>query len=73
MGDGPIAGFPMAKNLRAKIPAGDTMVVHDRNTEVTDKFVQEVGADIEVATTPRGVAEQCVSYVSIGISPVAFE
>lgn len=51
----------MAKNLRANIPASDTLVVHDRNGEATAKFVQEVGAGIEVATSPRIVAEKSVS------------
>ena len=50
----------MAKNLRAKIPASDILVVHDRNGEATAKFVQEVGAGIEIATSPRKVAEKSV-------------
>ncbi len=63
----------MAKNLRAKIPATDTLVVHDRNTEATTKFLQEVGIaasspdaegkgmGIEVVSSPRAVAEKSVS------------
>lgn len=51
----------MAKNLRTNVPASDTLVVYDRNTEATAKFVQEVGAGIEVANSPRGVAEKSVS------------
>lgn len=54
----------MAKNLRAKIPANDTLIIHDRNTKATTNFVQEASADgkgIEVANSPRAVAEKAVS------------
>ena len=63
----------MAKNLRAKIPASDTLIIHDRNTEATTNFVQEIGIaassagaeskglGIEVASSPRVVAEKSVS------------
>ena len=57
----------MAQNLRAKIPSGDTLVIHDRNTEATTKFMQEAGGTsneemgIEVASSPRQVAEKSVS------------
>ena len=57
----------MAKNLRAKIPSTDKLVICDRNQEATSSFVQEAQAgssgaqEIEVVTTPRKVAEQAVS------------
>lgn len=63
----------MAKNLRAKIPERDTLVIHDRNRETTANFLQEVGIaassvgmegkgiNIEVVDTPRAVAEKSVS------------
>ena len=57
----------MAKNLRAKIPPTDKLVICDRNQEATSSFVQEAEAsssgaqEIEVVTTPRKVAEQAVS------------
>lgn len=63
----------MAKNLRARIPEGDTMVVYDRNTEATSKFIQEVGIaaaavgahqkghNIQVANTARELAAKSVS------------
>lgn len=57
----------MAKNLRAKIPASDVLIVYDRNTEATAKFVQEIGAGIEVANSPRGVAERSVRVCSIPV------
>ena len=59
----------MAKNLRAKIPASDILVVHDRNGEATAKFVQEVGAGIEIATSPRKVAEKSVGALFFRLMP----
>lgn len=64
----------MAKNLRAKIPEGDQLVIYDRNEEATTQFVREVAApgselgttptrhsNTEVAVTARGVVETSVS------------
>lgn len=64
----------MAKNLRAKIPASDTLIIHDRNKEATASFIHEVGIardnsnsnnemglmGIEIANSPRAVAEKAV-------------
>ena len=64
----------MAKNLRAKIPEGDILMIYDVNKEATARFVEEVGiaasstgakgkgTGIEVADTPREVAEKSVSH-----------
>lgn len=60
----------MAKNLRAKVPESDVLIVYDQNTEATTTFVQEVGAGVEVANSPRGVAERSVCALSI---PVFFK
>lgn len=71
----------MAKNLRAKIPASDTLIIHDRNKEATSSFMQEVGIardnptsnnqmglmGIEVASSPRAVAEKAVRDLSLPI------
>ena len=52
----------MAKNLRAKIPEGDTMTVFDVNQTALDKFSQEaVPAGVGVAKSPREVVENSVS------------
>lgn len=63
----------MAKNLRARMPEGDTLMICDRNAEATSKFIAEVGiaaasvgADrkgqgIEIVNTPRELAEKSVS------------
>ncbi len=68
----------MAKNLRAKIPASDTLIIHDRNKEATASFVDEVGIardnptsnnemglmGIEIASSPRAVADKAVGHLS---------
>lgn len=59
----------MAKNLRAKIPAADTLVIRDVNEDATKRFVAEAkeaaaSADenrVEIARTAREVAEKSVS------------
>jgi hypothetical protein len=63
----------MAKNLRAKMPEGDRLVICDRNEKATSRFVQEASGpssnngaprtaiNIEVADTPRDVVEKSVS------------
>merc|ERR1711939_1286405 len=58
-------GYPMAKNLRAKIPEGDTMTVFDVNQTALDKFSQEaVPAGVVVAKSPREVVENSDIIVS---------
>ncbi len=56
----------MAKNLRAKMPKEDTLVINDQNTETTAKFVEEVGDGVEVAKSVRELAEKSVrqSFIS---------
>lgn len=62
----------MAQNLRAKIPDSDTLIVHDHNSEVVEKFKNEVGTaaagtGVEVADSPREVAEKSVrTFFSLG-------
>jgi 3-hydroxyisobutyrate dehydrogenase len=60
----------MAKNLRAKIPASDTLIVRDVNEDAAKRFVAEAqeaarsngaGADegrVEIAENAREVAEK---------------
>jgi hypothetical protein len=50
----------MAKNLRAKIPAEDTLFVHDVNTAATKKFLEEHPQGVRVADNVREVAEKAV-------------
>ena len=63
----------MAKNLRAKIPAADTLVIRDVNEETAARFVEEARKDAKsngagedtakvlIARDAREVAEQSVS------------
>ena len=50
----------MAKNLRAKIPAEDTLFVHDVNTAATERFSKEHPQGVTVASNVREVAENAV-------------
>lgn len=51
----------MAKNLRAKIQPGDTLLVHDVNTAATQAFVDAVGTTTTtIAHDVREVAEKSV-------------
>ena len=49
----------MAKNLRAKIPQSDTLIIHDVNPAVTEQFKSEIG-NAEIAQSVREVAEKTV-------------
>lgn len=51
----------MARNLRAKIPKEDSLIVHDVNTKATSNFAKELGPQgIHVAESVREVAEKAV-------------
>ena len=50
----------MAKNLRAKIPAEDTLFVHDVNTAATKQILEEHPQGVRVAENVREVAEKAV-------------
>ena len=55
-------GYPMAKNLRAKIPESDTMTVFDVNTVSLDKFSRDViPTGVVIAKSPRELVENAVS------------
>lgn len=49
----------MATNLRNKIPESDTMMIHDVNPAVTEKFKKEIG-NCEIAQSVREIAEKTV-------------
>ncbi|KAA8651340.1 uncharacterized protein ATNIH1004_000222 [Aspergillus tanneri] len=69
-------GYAMAKNLRAKIPASDTLIIRDVNEDATKRFVQETqkaarssgaGDDtskVLVAQNAREVAEQSTVMIT---------
>lgn len=50
----------MAKNLRAKIPAEDTLFVQDVNTAASKKFLEENPHGVRIADNVREVAEKAV-------------
>jgi 3-hydroxyisobutyrate/3-hydroxypropionate dehydrogenase len=50
----------MAKNLRAKIPKEDTLTVFDVNAASTKRLTEESEAKVNVATSPKEVAEMSV-------------
>jgi hypothetical protein len=51
----------MARNLRAKISASDTLYICDANPAATEKFVAEGNdTNIQVMPGPRQVAEHAV-------------
>lgn len=58
----------MASNLRAKLPATDTLVVYDQIPERSEKLKEEAkssnksnGASVEVVDSPQAAAENSVS------------
>lgn len=72
----------MAKNIRAKIPATDTLVVRDVNEDAAKRFAEEaretaksIGAaedtyKVEIGGCAREVAEKSVSSVRLSAAVV---
>lgn len=56
-------GFPMAKNLRAKIPAEDVLFIQDINKAATSKFLEENPSGVRIADSVREIAEKSVRHV----------
>ena len=61
-------GYRMAKNLRSKLPAETTLIICDVVKPLIEKFTSEVKHGIEVAGTPKEIAEKCVSTEGFGSS-----
>lgn len=56
-----LPGYPMAQNLRSRIPESDTLTVYDVNAESLDKFKSESSSSkIQVAKSPKEVAHNSV-------------
>lgn len=53
-------GFRMAKNLRAKLPAEDKLVIHDVDPKAVETFAREAGGNTHVARDAREVAVESV-------------
>jgi hypothetical protein len=60
----------MAKNLRARMPAEDTLFVHDVNVAATKKFLEENPTGVRIAENVREVAEKAVSLPCLLILPL---
>jgi hypothetical protein len=61
----------MARNLRAKLPAEDTLFIQDINTAATRKFLEENPEGVRVADNVREVAEKAVrTFTSCTQRPV---
>jgi 3-hydroxyisobutyrate/3-hydroxypropionate dehydrogenase len=54
-------GYPMAKNLRSKIPASSKLIVCEVVKQVRDQFVETTEGEISTAENPQEVATQAVS------------
>ncbi|KAF3932325.1 hypothetical protein ABW19_dt0209171 [Dactylella cylindrospora] len=48
-------GYPMAKNLRAKIPESDTLTIYDINEAATNQFIKESNVSGPIPGTAAGV------------------
>jgi 3-hydroxyisobutyrate dehydrogenase len=65
-------GYNMAKNLRAKIPAADTLIIRDVNEEAAKRFVAEAQETahnpnenrVEIAQNAREVAEKSTVMIT---------
>ncbi|PSN62119.1 hypothetical protein BS50DRAFT_577977 [Corynespora cassiicola Philippines] len=57
-------GYPMAKNLRAKLPADDVLFVQDVNAAATKKFLEENPQGVRIAENPREVAEKAETIIT---------
>ncbi|KAF1985060.1 hypothetical protein K402DRAFT_358093 [Aulographum hederae CBS 113979] len=61
-------GYPMAKNLRAKLPKEDTLFIQDVNKDAMDAFAAEISetatGKVELAATPRQVAENAETIIT---------
>jgi hypothetical protein len=57
-----VMGFPMARNIRAKIPSSSRLVICEVVEAQIQKFLSENKSqgEIQIASTPREVAEQAV-------------
>ncbi|GAM85083.1 hypothetical protein ANO11243_030860 [Dothideomycetidae sp. 11243] len=57
-------GYPMAVNLRTKLPSSDQVIVYDINTEATGRLQKE-HKGVEVARSAREVAEKSETIITV--------
>ncbi|KAK6335427.1 hypothetical protein TWF696_002204 [Orbilia brochopaga] len=65
-------GYPMAKNLRAKVPQADSLIIYDINESTTRQFVEEAsdpahaaGASVTVAKSLQDVARNSETVITM--------
>lgn len=58
-------GYPMARNLRAKIPAEDTLVIYDVNPSTTESFLHHLGVSSKGVIVAHNVSEVADKSVSV--------
>lgn len=63
-------GYPMARNLRLKIPADDLLVIYDANESATQRFLDELGTTVNGIVIASNVKEVAEKSVSFSYSPV---
>lgn len=57
-------GFPMAVNLRTKLPSSDQLIIYDINGEATSKLQKE-HKGVQVAQSVREVAENSETIITV--------
>ncbi|TGZ82356.1 hypothetical protein EX30DRAFT_354541 [Ascodesmis nigricans] len=64
-------GYPMARNLRSKLPAEDSFTVYDVNAAATEEFRNELkGFEVEVAKDVKAVVEKSDTIITMLPEPV---
>ncbi|KAF9010713.1 NAD binding domain of 6-phosphogluconate dehydrogenase-domain-containing protein [Cyathus striatus] len=59
-------GFPMAANLRKKLPSGSKLLIYDVNQAVLHNFLHEsTGADVEIASCAKEVVDKTECILTI--------
>ncbi|KAF2473958.1 uncharacterized protein BDR25DRAFT_282099 [Lindgomyces ingoldianus] len=58
-------GFPMARNLRAKLPSHDVLFIQDVNKNATKKFLEENPEGVRIADNVREVAEKSETIITV--------
>jgi len=68
-------GYPMAQNLRQKLPPSDTLIVYDIRKEVVDRFASEErgeGSKVEGAKALGEIVDRAVSIYCSSFGPCVF-
>ena len=66
-----VMGYGMAANLRKKLPQSSNLIICEVNQERREKFFAEQQGLLEVAQSPRELAEKAVSDLSSKVESAA--